>query len=301
METEYSDVVESISLSVTEYNLEKQTSENIVNFIDWLKNKGYINNNNEIQIEKLLGKKLSTGNGSGSTDVYKIEEVTETAKLASNIKVAAVITDENKEYEIVYYDKNSKRNILKTFSINQSEVLEETDPSLFEITEDGTISLKDYESYYDNEKEWTIETLVIPSEINGIKVTKIDDYFFAGSTIINNDDFSSNNNLKTVYIPEGVTTIGNSAFMSCKELIEIVIPYSVTSIGDNAFTYCTSLMNITISNNVVEMKSRVFSYWTSDQTIYVPFKEGEEPEGWVNESGFYSWKGNCNAHIEYLK
>ena len=42
LETEYSNITDSISLAVTEYNMLKQTDETVAetSFIDWLKGKG---------------------------------------------------------------------------------------------------------------------------------------------------------------------------------------------------------------------------------------------------------------------
>ena len=205
---EYSSVVEGIKLSVNEYITEKETGETTQSFIDWLKEAGreYINDANEIQIATLLGQELSTGKGSGTSDVYKIEEVTETAKLASNIEVASITADINKEYDIVYYDKDGTRNVLKTFSVNSAEPLEETDPSLFVVDDEGTISLKDYSDYYNGRKTWAIENVVIPSEVDGKKVTKIDGSLFMST------DYRVFDNVKSITIPEGVEKINDTDY-----------------------------------------------------------------------------------------
>ena len=93
-----------------------------------------------------------------------------------------------------------------------------------------------------------------------------------------------------------VTSIGGSAFFDCTNLISITIPDSVTSIGKDAFSECTNLASITIPNSVTSMGAYVFYAWTPSQTINVPFKEGEEPDGWDE-----FWKYGCNATINYLK
>ena len=149
--------------------------------------KHYINEQGIINVEALVGETLSRGNGTdGTTDVYKIEKT------------------EDNGYVLVYYDENNKKKELSTFEPGDSEMLEETDPSLFEI-HDGVISIKDWEDYYRKRKEWTIENVVIPSEINGEKVTTI------------GNDFMKNNwygfsIVKSIVIPEGVETIGEYAF-----------------------------------------------------------------------------------------
>ncbi len=56
--------------------LAETTTQNteVKSFWDFLLEKEYINNQSIVQIEKLLGNKTALGNGSGTTDVYKVEE-----------------------------------------------------------------------------------------------------------------------------------------------------------------------------------------------------------------------------------
>ena len=62
--------------------------------------------------------------------------------------------------------------------------------------------------------------VIIPSEINGIKVTSIGD-----------DAFEENPDITSVEIPDGVTSIGVWSFYKCSELTKVIIPDSVTSIS----------------------------------------------------------------------
>ena len=62
--------------------------------------------------------------------------------------------------------------------------------------------------------------VIIPSEINGIKVTSIGD-----------DAFEENADITSVEIPDGVTSIGVWSFYKCSELTKVTIPDSVTSIN----------------------------------------------------------------------
>ena len=286
--TEQSSVVEGMKLAVNEYVMEKETGETTSSFIDWLKEEGrqYINDDNEIQVSNLLGQSLSTGKGSGTNDVYKLEETTETASIASTTKVAAITTEENKQYEVVYYNNTATRTTLETISVSTTEPLEETDPSLFVVDDNGVISLKDYNDYYTGTKEWTIENVVIPSEVDGKKVTGI-----AGNIFVTKHP-EVFNSIKSIIIPEGVEGIYTGSywisFGNCNNLEKIQLPSSLKDIGSYAFSDCTSLTSITIPSSVTEMGHNVFSGWTKDQTIYVPFKEGELPEGWDEDwLGYY--------------
>ena len=260
LETEYSSVTDTMGLAVNEYVTEKQTNTTELSFIDWLKEKGYINKDNEIQVGTLLGQELSTGKGSGTSDVYKLEESVETAKLASTVKVAATVTaEEDKKYDIVYYNEKGERNLLKTISVRTTEQLEETDPSLFEV-EDGVLYLKDYASYYNGSKQWTIEDVVIPSEVNGQKVTAI------------GDAFEYNTVIKSVVIPEGVKSLSDS-FRFCENLESVVFPDSLQTI-DGAFWGCESLKDVTLPSNLERIGSFAF-YGCSLTRITIPNKVKE--------------------------
>ena len=260
--------------------------------------KHYINEQGVIDVKTLVGETLSRGNGTDGKDVYKIEET------------------ENNGYVLVYCDENNNRKELSTFEPGDSEILEETDESYFDITEDGVISLKNFDDYYHNESEWQIENVVIPKEVNGIEVVEIGEAMFKASDDILGVSNSISNNLKTVVIPDTVKVIGKEAFEYCKELTKIEIPNSVEviyaeaftncsslsvitipnnikSIGQWAFAGCTSIENITIPSSVINMESWVFDGWNENQTIYIKtIEENKTPSYWNSD-----WNERCNANI----
>ena len=92
----------------------------------------------------------------------------------------------------------------------------------YSILDDGTVKITDYTG--------GDSKLVIPSTIDGKKVTSIGGYAFEYCT-----------SLTSITIPNSVTSIGDYAFSNCRSLTSITIPNSVTSIGVCAFEYCTSL------------------------------------------------------------
>lgn len=61
------------------------------------------------------------------------------------------------------------------------------------------------------------------------------------ATVIKDGEFAECNNLREVYLPEGVTSIGAGAFKNCYTLTSIIIPASVTEIKDGAFEGCVKL------------------------------------------------------------
>ena len=95
-----------------------------------------------------------------------------------------------------------------------------------------------------------VQNLVIPSILNGVKITKIGDDFAEKIDSVGLQ-------LKSVVIPDGITEIGRSAF-SGNQLISITIPSSVTSIGNAAFAV-NQLTSITIPNSVTSIGGDAFS------------------------------------------
>lgn len=94
----------------------------------------------------------------------------------------------------------------------------------YEVLEDGTVEITGYNG--------NANILIIPSEIEGKKVSSI-----------GNAAFSGYSNLNKVQIPEGVTSIGRTVFWGCSSLTEIQIPEGVISIG-SAFSGCSSLTDV---------------------------------------------------------
>ena len=292
IQSEYSSVKEGFSLVVSEYTAATYTDEEAPGpFLDWLQQRGYIDENKTINVGQLLGETLSTGNGDpkGTIDVYKIEEVVETGKLASTVKVAATQSSEETTYKLVYYDEEGNRNELSTFSLSNTSQLGEIDMSLFEVDEYGEIYLKEYNDYYEGRKEWTIEHLIIPSEVNGKKVTTIRASFLKepyegkrqfqalktitiseGILNINKNAFRGLEKLENVYLPDTLTNIGEGAFYGCTSLADITIPEAVTNIDEGTFYGCTSLANITIPDSVTNIGESAFYGCTSLANITIP-------------------------------
>ena len=93
-------------------------------------------------------------------------------------------------------------------------------------------------------------TYVIPSEIDGKKVTQI-----------GYDAFNDCTELTSITIPDGVTCIGNSSFSDCTSLEMVTIPNSVTQIYSRAFYNCTSLKEVTIPASVTDIGDEAFGYY----------------------------------------
>ena len=121
----------------------------------------------------------------------------------------------------------------------------------YQILDDGTIEII---YYYGCD-----EVIIIPSEIDGRKVTGIKGF-----------NLSNKENIKSITIPDGVTSIGDSAFSGCRSLTDITIPDGVTSIGDSAFSCCRSLTDITIPDSVTSIGCEAFYNCSSLTNITIP-------------------------------
>lgn len=259
---EQSDVLEATQLYAGDYEIEKNIQETNGTIINYLNEKNIIDSNNIINVEALLKKKLSTGQGTGNSDVYVIEQ------------------NSDKEYIVVYYDKEGNKTEL---GIVGKEVEEVTDENIFDIDNEGRVSIREeYGSYETNWDKWTIKDLVIPDTINGKKVTKIGENFIAKNEIVKSiklpeevtniekQAFAGCSSLQDIYIPEGVTDIGQLAFTSCTSLQEIDIPKGVTNIGDGAFGLCISLKNINLPEGVTNLAVDTFMLCVSLESINLP-------------------------------
>ena len=119
-----------------------------------------------------------------------------------------------------------------------------TDEACFLTNEldDGTLEITKYVG--------NSATCVIPSEIDGKKVTQIGYNAFNGCT-----------ELTSITIPDGVTCIGNSAFSDCTSLETVTIPNSVTQIYPRAFYNCTLLKEVTIPASATSIGNEAFGYY----------------------------------------
>lgn len=113
--------------------------------------------------------------------------------------------------------------------------------------DDGTLEVSCKYGYED-----ALTNVVIPSDVDGKKVTSIGSFAFEDCE-----------NLIGVTIPNSVTSIARNAFFYCTSLTSVKIPNSVTNIGDYAFCNCTSLKSVTIPGSLTSIGGSVFNGCTS--------------------------------------
>ena len=89
--------------------------------------------------------------------------------------------------------------------------------------------------------------LVIPSEYNGLPVTRVDGFAFMDCT-----------SLTSVTIFDSVTSISTSAFSGCQSLTSVTLSNARLSIGLYAFSGCTLLTSINLSDGVTSIDRCAF-------------------------------------------
>ncbi len=185
----------------------------------------------------------------------------------------------------------------------------EIDTSVFEyersstsINWDGTIIITTYNG--------TNETVIIPSEIDGMKVKSVRGFsgnnaikyvtVQEGITEIGRFAFADCKNLETVYLPNGLDSIGKHAFDSCSSLKNIILPDGLKIINSFAFKNCSSLTNINIPNSVTKIGDSAFRFCISLKTITIPDSViyiGEDAFNIRNDKRIIVY-GNPDAYIK---
>lgn len=117
----------------------------------------------------------------------------------------------------------------------------------------------------------SIESVTVPSAIDGIDVVMIDSSAFAGNSVV-----------KTVVLPSTVTKICTEAFAECTSLVSVEMP-GVVTINDNAFYKCTSLKNATVTDSLVTIGAKVFAHCTLFEKFY--FGDGINS---IGDNAFYN-------------
>ena len=95
-------------------------------------------------------------------------------------------------------------------------------------------------------------------------------YIADGITRIGNNVFYRFEELTTVYLPNSVTCIGQDAFRACRKLVQIDIPSGVTIIEDCAFWDCHELVHVNLPNTLCVIGCSAFRRCFSLTSITIP-------------------------------
>lgn len=121
-----------------------------------------------------------------------------------------------------------------------------------------------------------VENVVIPSEINGAKVTTIGGGAFR-------DDTYEGSTIRSVVIPEGVSVIGENAFYGCRKLQDAKLPTTLKRIGTRAF-YFSSLRYARLPAGLELIGEYAFA--ACDGILEVEGSAFEIQQGALTQSGF---------------
>ncbi|MBR2138554.1 MAG: leucine-rich repeat domain-containing protein [Bacilli bacterium] len=160
----------------------------------------------------------------------------------------------------------------------------------YRLNNDGTYSVTGV-------KDINIINVIIPEFYNGVLVTSIRNFAFAGCekiktvaipnsiTSIGDNAFAGCSRLTSIEIPNSVTNIGSSAFRACSGLSSIYIPNSVTSIGELVFSECTNLESINVDEDNLYYKSIDGNLYSKDETILIQYALGKNDTNFVIPNG----------------
>ena len=99
--------------------------------------------------------------------------------------------------------------------------------------------------------------IVIPDEIGGIPVRRIEPHAF-----------ERNRGITSVTIGSNVTRIENSAFDGCRLLEEVTFGKSVSYIGYSAFYGCSELKTVALGNAITTVESNAFAHCSKLESAY---------------------------------
>ena len=159
--------------------------------------------------------------------------------------------------KILVYNKKRKHYIIIRFDTEVIHMNMETLDMEYSILDDGTIEITKYNGKGGN--------VVIPSSIEGKKVTSIGEDAFGGC-----DSFTN------ITIPNSITSIGDYAFYECIKLASITIPYSVNYIGYCAFEFCTNLIRINVETGNEKYSSENGILYNHDKTKLICYPAGKK-------------------------
>lgn len=248
---EKAQIYESLKLKILDKEIEQNiTEDDSTDYSNWLKENGWIDSNRKVNVEKVVGKKLSTGNGT-EKDIYKVEI-------------------EGEDLVLNYYNKENEKEAIGP--IIKEESLEPTSPDYFDFTpETGEIALKDGMSYYRSNELSPITTIVIPLEIEGVPVTTIGNHYMR-EEYHHTQGFNASN-IRKIIIPEGITNIVEAQYegaFSGAGIQQITIPSTIKKIGEYAFGRCENLERVILKEGVEEIGIRAFAYCNNLKEISLP-------------------------------
>ncbi len=157
------------------------------------------------------------------------------------------------------------------------------------VSGDYTYKLDDDENATITKYSGTSSSIVIPTFLDGYKVTCLDTYFVQYNTTLKEVTIQKEitkakgafvgSNVKKVVFENGIKSIPKEILQNCSTLEEVSIPESVTEIESSAFENCSNLKEITIPSKVSSIGEAAFRK-TDISSLVLP-SSIESLGGWI--------------------
>ena len=102
-------------------------------------------------------------------------------------------------------------------------------------------------------------------------------------------------NLKRVFVEEGVKIVRSHAFGSCKNLVRVTLPSTITRIEDFAFCWCSSLKGLYLPDNITFIGETCFQ--TSPTKLYAT--RGTKTARAVSRAGYSFRESDWEFDLKY--
>ena len=203
------------------------------------------------------GKELSAGLLPEDTTTRDVEwELiigTGVAKLYKNNSYFRIVGQQEGTVTLIATAKDSKKTVAKQditiMDTIRSYALPDGSGNLYYNTETGYITGADK----------TVKDVVIPSQINGVKIVGIAPYVFANRSE-SGGSVNENKTLQSVSIPATVEEIGDYAFYNCLAMssLRFASNGNLKKIGICAFAFCSSLASLVIPEGIDSIGKNAF-------------------------------------------
>ena len=163
------------------------------------------------------------------TSSFGADQETTAAATTEDISKTLETTEEETTQETTTIPETTveESTTVEETTVEETTVEETTQPDPEPVIQDGlTYRFVNGEAYV-GECASDVTEVYVASEVNGYPVRYVDA-----------DAFRDCQNLRKVYVPEGVVEIGENALYNCTSLTQIVLPSTLTKIGQGAFDYC---------------------------------------------------------------
>ncbi|MBQ7906524.1 MAG: leucine-rich repeat protein [Clostridia bacterium] len=137
---------------------------------------------------------------------------------------------------------------------------------------------------------WKMINLVIPSEYNGLPVTKIGFESFRNCQV-----------LQSVTIPDSITTIESGAFFDCNYLESVYIPEKLEHLKGEPFRSCNSLKTIDVDSNNPSYSSVDGVLYTKNLKELIFYPPGRNQTEFAIPSGVEIVHKYAFSHCEKLQ